>query len=100
MKSNDIIFLGSFWTLGILEKVIKELGISYNIVGEEKLILNIPSENDSSTTLIRTGVAAYDHIDYSLFLKLPGPNKNTIYFICEFLCYWFRWNSKVYDERK
>ncbi len=84
LKSNDIIFLGSFWTLGILEKITKELGISYNVVGEEKLMISMSSVSDSNITLIRTGVPAYDHIDYSLFLKLPGPNRNTIYLFVSF----------------
>lgn len=83
LKSNDIIFLGSFWTLGILENIIENLGISYNIVGEEKLGFNILT-NDTTISLVRTGVPAYDHIDYSLFIKIPGPNNNSIYLFVSF----------------
>ena len=84
LKNNDIIFLGSFWTLGIFEKIIKDLGVKYNVVGKEKLILNLPNGQDSTTTLIRTGIPAYDHIDYSLFIKVNGPNKNNLYLFISF----------------
>ena len=84
LKNNDIIFLGSFWTLGILEKIINDLNIKYNIIGQEKLILGKNKGNDSLTTFIRTGVPAYDHIDYCVFLKIPGPNKNTVYSFISF----------------
>ncbi|MCB0730974.1 MAG: hypothetical protein KDC88_08075 [Ignavibacteriae bacterium] len=84
IKSHDIVFLGSFWTLGILNQIIENLGISYNIIGEEKLEIKSNDSHDSLQTYIRTGVPAFDHIDYSLFLKVPGPNKKTIYLIVSF----------------
>ncbi len=84
LKKNDILFLGSFWTLGILDKVIKDLNIEYNVIGEEKLILKKSGNSDSTMTFVRTGIPAYDHIDYSLLIKVPGPNKNTFYLIVSF----------------
>ena len=70
--------------MGIFEKIIKDLGVKYNVVGKEKLILNLPNGQDSTTTLIRTGIPAYDHIDYSLFIKVNGPNKNNLYLFISF----------------
>ncbi len=84
IKGKDIVFLGSFWTLGILENIITDLGITYNIVGEEKLELKISTISDSTISLLRTGIAAYDHIDYSIFIKIPGPNNNSIYLFVSF----------------
>ncbi len=84
LKINDIIFLGSFWTLGILDKVVKDLNINYNVIGEEKLTLNNFGNLDTTLTFIRTGIPAYDHIDYSMLIKIPGPNKNTFYIIVSF----------------
>ena len=84
IKTNDIIFLGSFWTLGILDHVIKELGISYNIIGDEVLSIIEERDKDSTITYERTGVPAFDHIDYCTFIKIPGPNNNTIYLVASF----------------
>ncbi len=84
LKKNDIVFLGSFWTLGILDKVIKDLNINYNVIGKEKLTLQKLGSIDTTLTYIRTGIPAYDHIDYSIFMKIPGPNHNTIYLIVSF----------------
>lgn len=84
LKKNDIFFLGSFWTLGILEKIIKDLGITYNIIGNERLNIKLNGKKDSILTYERTGVPAFEHIDYSVFIKIPGPNNNSIYLIVSF----------------
>jgi len=83
IKNNDIIFIGSFWTLGILNQFLKDQNIEYNIIGEETLTLNSMS-GDSTISFTRNGVPAYDHDDYCLFMKVPGPNNNIIYFIISF----------------
>jgi hypothetical protein len=84
LKSHDIFFLGSFWTLGILEPIISKLNISYNIIGDETLTIVNPSNRDSTLIFQRTGVPAFDHVDYSLFIKVPGPNNNTIFLSTSF----------------
>ncbi len=84
IKSNDIFFMGSFWTLRILEQVINDLGITYSIIGDEKLTIRGINESDSSLVYLRSGVPAFDHIDYSTFIKVPGPNQNTIFLLVSF----------------
>ncbi|MBI9071272.1 MAG: hypothetical protein JEY94_06720 [Melioribacteraceae bacterium] len=84
IKANDIVFLGSFWTLGLLDPVIKDLGMSYNIIGDETLTIANFSSKDSVVEYKRTGIPAFDHIDYSAFIKIPGPNNNTILIIASF----------------
>jgi hypothetical protein len=84
LKSTDIIFLGSFWTLGILDHVINDLGITYNIIGDETLSIRDVSNIDSTITFKRTGVPAFDHIDYCTFIKIPGPNNSTIFLFASF----------------
>ena len=84
LKSKDIIFLGSFWTLGILEHIIKDLGISYNIIGDETLSIRDDNVSDSTLIFKRTGVPAFDHIDYCTFIKIPGPNNSTIFLFTSF----------------
>lgn len=84
VKANDIIFLGSFWTLGILDQVIKDLGISYNIIGNEILQIRDDADKDSIVTYHRTGVPAFEHIDYCTFIKIPGPDKTTIFLLASF----------------
>lgn len=83
IKNSDVIFIGSFWTLGILNQFLKDENIEYNIIGEESFTLNSIT-GDSSISFTRNGVPAYDHDDYCLFMRLPGPNNNTIYFIISF----------------
>lgn len=83
IKNNDVIFIGSFWTLGILNQFLKDENIAFNIIGDETLSLT-PSSGDSIISYTRNGVPAYDHDDYCLFMKVPGPNKNTIYLIISF----------------
>jgi hypothetical protein len=83
IKNNDVIFLGSFWTLGILNQYLEDENISYNIIGEETLTIN--NKTDSTITLVRNGVPAYEHDDYCLFMKVPGPNNNNI---CLFISFY------------
>lgn len=84
LKSHDIFFTGSFWTLGILQQVTSNLGISYNIIGDEKLSIRLDDLGDSVLVLEREGVPAFDHHDYSVFIKVPGPNHNIIYISASF----------------
>jgi hypothetical protein len=58
--------------------------MNYTIIGKETLSLTLPNKKDSTVVLLRTGIPAYEHIDYSLFIKAPGPNNNTIYMIVSF----------------
>lgn len=84
LNTHDIFFIGSFWTLGILKKVINDLGINYCIIGEEQLTIQDNTHIDSVITYNRTGIPAFDHIDYATFIKIPGPNNNTIYLLVSF----------------
>jgi len=84
LKSNDIFFIGSFWTLGILEQVLKNIGISYTIIGKETLTIPSASNPDSLTSYDRVGVPAFDHDDYSVFIKIPGPNNNNVFLVISF----------------
>jgi len=84
LKAHDIIFLGSYWTLGILEQIIDDLGIGYNIIGKEEFSLKSSNLKESSIVYERTGVPAFDHIDYCTFIKIPGPNNNIIYLFVSF----------------
>lgn len=84
LKSKDIVFLGSFWTLGILDHVIKDLGITYSIIGDENLSIREDNVSDSTLIYKRTGVPAFDHLDYCTFIKIPGPNNSTIFLFTSF----------------
>lgn len=84
LKSHDIFFTGSLWTLGILENIIKKLGITHNVIGEEKLTITFNEFPDSLIVLKREGVPAFDHVDYGLLVKIPGPNNNIIFISTSF----------------
>ncbi len=81
LKANDIMFIGSFWTLGILKKVIDDLGFNYKIIGREELRVQT---DDSTVVFRRSGIPAFDHIDFSTLMKIPGPENNTIYLLASF----------------
>ncbi len=83
IKNNDVIFLGSFWTLGILNQFLRDEDIQYSIIGGETLTID-SFASDSTLYYTRKGVPAYDHDDYCLFMKVPGPNNNIIYFFISF----------------
>ena len=74
LKTYDIVFIGSFPTLALLDRMMNNSKYDYVLKPQNKLIVN----NDTTITYTRQGSPDGDHQDYSLVRKIPGPNQNII----------------------
>ncbi len=82
LLNNEIIFIGSFRNLFILNQAFKDIIQSSQLgYGTNILKLNLP---DSTITLTINGDPATEHTDYCLVRKIPGPNHNTIILFTSF----------------
>ena len=82
LLENDIIFLGSFRSLHFLRYLLRDSLIEYSENPDDMYVKF--NEPDTSFIFRQTGEPGEKHIDYCLFRKLPGPNKNTIYMFVSF----------------
>ncbi len=82
LLNNDIVFLGSFRNLFLLERLLRDNYIKYNLIQNHiSLTINNP---DSIKTLNLFGEPGSEHSDYCLLRKIPGPNNNTIIMFISF----------------
>jgi hypothetical protein len=82
LLENDIIFLGSFRSLHFMSYLLRDSLIEYS-ADPEKMFVRF-NEPDTVFTFEQAGEPGQKHIDYCLFRKVPGPNKNTIYMFVSF----------------
>ncbi len=82
LLENDIIFLGSFRNLHFLRYLLRDSLIEYSASPDNMYVKF--NEKDTSYTFVQTGEPGRKHVDYCLFRKLPGPNKNVIYMFVSF----------------
>lgn len=82
LLENDIIFLGSFRSLHFLRYLLRDTLTEYSSDPENMYIRF--REKDTTLTFRQSGEPGLEHIDYCLFRKIPGPNKNTIYLFISF----------------
>jgi hypothetical protein len=82
LLENDIVFLGSFRSMHFLNYLLEDSLVDYS-ANPENMFIRI---NDKDTSIIfkQLGEPGQEHIDYCLFRKIPGPNKNTIYMFISF----------------
>jgi len=80
---NDVIFLGSFRNLYLLNQALRDKRFTYldEIDAPDTLKINTP---DSILTYVRPGAPEVEHIDYCLVRKIPGPNHNTVLLFVSF----------------
>jgi len=81
-KLNDVIFFGSFRNLFSWKFLLTNSSIKYGN-NPDNLYLEI-SVNGKKKIFKQSGEPNKEHVDYCLFRKLPGPNKNTIYMFISF----------------
>ena len=79
---NDLIFFGTFRNLHFLNYLMKDGLYKYQVVPNHYFISI--AENDSVKTFHQVGEPGKEYVDYCLFRKIPGPNKNTIYVFSSF----------------
>jgi hypothetical protein len=84
LRENNIIYLGSLKALGILDNVMQDLAIQYEL--NPHRIFLIPAPNDTTQTFQVRGSFAENSewTDYAIVAKLPGSNKNSILLISTF----------------
>jgi len=82
LLKNDIIFLGSFRSLHFLSYLLKNNLIEYKSEPDNMFITF--KDKDSTHIFKQSGQPGYEHVDYCLFRKMPGPNQNTIYMFVSF----------------
>jgi hypothetical protein len=80
--TNDIVFLGSFRNLYLLERLIKDRYLTFNLAQNNNAITIASS--DSAKTIRLLGIPDSAHSDYCFFRKMPGPGNNTIILFMSF----------------
>jgi len=82
LLENDIVFMGSFRSLHFLRYLLRDSLFEFS-ANPENMYVRF-HQNDSVYTFRQTGEPGKEHVDYCLFRKIPGPNKNTIYMFISF----------------
>ena len=82
LLANDIVFLGAFRNLYLLERLLKDNYLTFNLV-QNNISVTIAA-NDSTKTLKLLGTPDSEHSDFCFFRKLPGPRNNTIILFMSF----------------
>ena len=81
-RDKDMIFIGSFHTLGAFEQTFRNSMFSYQVYPNQ-LSYREP-ETDSLVTKLEEGDPVYNHVDYGIARKIPGPNGITIMMFTSF----------------
>jgi len=82
LLKNDIFFIGSFRSLHFLNYILRDNLIEYSS-DPDNMYIRL-HDNDTTITFTQSGEPGFEHVDYCLFRKIPGPNKNTIYMFISF----------------
>ena len=82
LLQNNIIFIGSYKTLGVFEQVAKKLKFCFSDMFKDI----VPSDSTNIPFLIyeSEGNAREFHRDYCIFAKVPGPSDNIIMLFISF----------------
>ena len=85
IQQNNIIFIGSIKTLGILDQLIPKLKIRYSLFPHK--IYLVENESDTVATYYPQYVSDTRYYkDYTIVAKMPGPQNNSIFL---FTSYYF-----------
>lgn len=81
-KDKDLLFVGSFHTLGAFEQTFRNSHFSFKINPNE---LTYRDEKvDTVITRQEIGDPFFNHIDYGIARKIPGPDGKTIFIFASF----------------
>ena len=80
VNNANILFIGSFHTLGILKETFRNSHFQYIIFPNSLTI----TDGDKTLVIQEDGNPTVFHHDYGLVRKLPGPNDNVIYIFSSF----------------
>ena len=87
IRNHNIIYIGEFKNLRVLNKIIHKTPIRYQYRPDERLFI-IDESGDTLNTFIRVE-APYDlkykyNVDYSLLIKIPGFSRENFIFVVGF----------------
>lgn len=87
VRKHNLIYIGEFKNLRVLEKMIAKLPLRYQYRPDERLFI-LDEKSDTIHTFLRIE-APYEqkdkfNVDYSLLIKIPGFSKENILFIVGF----------------
>jgi hypothetical protein len=81
-KEKDMIFVGSFHTLGAFEQTFRNSHFEYQVYPNG---LSYRDETvDTVITRQEIGDPVFNHIDYGIARKIPGPEQKTIFIFTSF----------------
>ena len=81
-KDKDMLFVGSFHTLGALEQTFRNSHFDYKVYPNG---LSYRDETmDTIITRQETGDPVFNHMDYAIVRKIPGPEQKTIFMFTSF----------------
>jgi hypothetical protein len=82
LLASDILFVGSFRNLYLLERLLNDRYLTFSLV-QDSISITIAA-NDSTRTLKLLGTPELAHSDLCLLRKIPGPKNNTIILFATF----------------
>ena len=82
LLENDMVFVGSFHTLGTLDQTLRNSNFRYTVYPNS--LTWFDNENDTLYTYVDKSDPVYYHVDYGIVRKIPGPGKNTIFIFTSF----------------
>ena len=87
LKNHNLIYIGEFQNLRVLNKILFKLPIRFQYAPDEKLFL-LSEKGDTAQTYLRIE-APYQqkdkfNVDYSVLARMPGPANENFLFIAGF----------------
>ncbi len=77
---HDIIFIGSFKTLRLLNNVVNNLHFTYQVKPTKLFFHGYKDQPPREYSVLKSSDTGHE-IDYAIVAKVPGPNQNTIMII-------------------
>jgi hypothetical protein len=81
-REKDMIFIGSFHTLGAFAQTFRNSNFTYKVYPNQ--LAYYDSENDTTVTKLENDDPVYSHVDYGIARKIPGPNGTTLLMFTSF----------------
>ena len=82
LLANDILFIGSFRNLYLLDRLLKDQYFKFVLI-QNHITLTV-NATDSAKTYNLFGEPGIEHTDYCVLRKIPGPGNNTIILFLSF----------------
>ncbi len=81
-REKDMIFIGSFHTLGAFTQTFRNSNFSYDVYPNQ--LSYFDAEKDSTIIKYENDDPVYNHVDYGIARKIPGPNNTMLMMFTSF----------------